>query len=379
MNSKLVMLIAAVISASTVAVAVNAPRTPRSIPALEAERTQTGTSKRGDTGRLTREALAQQQAAVSTRSSIFTIENVTAARIDLPITGSRARIAVASNVDRDLDVRLDGPAGVELSTTAFGRTGPAEEGGQDKVVPGRGDAGRGALVVTDERAIAPGTYSLTIRRSTSPVHVYVNDAGGPELILRLSETACDDRQPVTLHAELRDARGPLTGARMTAGIGTDVPLPLVEGAPGSYSVSIVPSDLGLSGIVRFSVRAEGTTREGLRLVRDGDVDLIVGRARAEVLETGRQELTETDLVVPVRIRVSTPGRFHARANLLGPGGEPIAWAQDARDLPTGEHTLTLRFDRSLAGEYGSGVTLSNLRVVDATTMPGVTVPDTSGR
>jgi hypothetical protein len=377
MNSKLIMLFTAVISASTVAVAVNAPRTPHAIPSLEGERTQASVSKRGDTGRLTREALAQQQAAVSTRSSIFTIENVTAPRVDLPITGDRARIAVASDTDRDLDVRLDGPAGVELATTSFGRTGPSDASNQKVVVQGRGDVGRGALLVSDERAIVPGTYALTIRRSNSPVQIYVNDVGGPELILRLSETACDDRQPVTLNAELRDGRGPLTGADITARIGTEDCIRLVETAPGNYSATIVPSEFDLNGTARVSVRAEGRTRDGLRLLRNGDVDLITARAHAEVVEVSREELTETDLVVPIRIRVTAPGRFHARANLLGLDGDPIAWAQDARDLPIGEHVLTLRFDRTALGEHGSDFELSNLRVMDVTAIPGITVPGTT--
>jgi hypothetical protein len=336
----------------------------RSIPSLEAERlASTPGLDRTDTGALTAEMAAAARGAVTTRSKNFVLEGVPAGRVKLALAGEGARVAVFSSTDTALDARLVSPAGAEVSLAPFSRNDLVEPGATSKIVEGRN--GDGLLLVSREDRLAPGVYTLEV---SSKVDVVVRDENGPELVLSAPETGFDRRRPVTIQARF------VPGARVVASVrgAKGRAFRLAETEPGLYQATIPATKLG--AMADFVVEARGTTASGLKVVRHGTIGTHTGDAHADLVAAAPAVWTDTDLTYEVEVAVEAAGRYYVRGNLVGPGGEPIAWAQEARDLAPGRHTLTLRFARELVTRPDAR--LSDVFLMNVTEAPGVKAPTT---
>ena len=361
---------------STVPGADSAP--VRAIPAIEAERRAAApATTRTDTGALTPEMLAASRGAVTTRSKNFVLEGLGAGRAELPIAGARARVAVFSATDAGLDARLAGPDGAEVALTPFSRDDLADRDELSKVVAGRGEPGEGTLLLSRDERLAPGRYTLDVRGAAQPVDVVVRDEGGPELVLSMPETGFDRRRPVTIRASLVEGGAPIAGARLVARArgakGRGVRFAEVE--PGRYEATIPAARL--ASMATFVVEARATTAAGLAVLRHGTIGTLTGDARADLVAAAPAVWTESDVAVAVEVEVAAAGRYYVRGNLVGAGGEPVAWAQDARELSPGRHTLTLRFARETVERAGeSDLVLSDVFLMNVTEAPGVKAPTT---
>ncbi|KAF0212133.1 MAG: hypothetical protein FD167_5325, partial [bacterium] len=179
----------------------------KSIPQLETERLVKETSfNRTDTGRLTPEALNQESETIRTRSTMFVMEGVESNSITLPITGERAKIAVFSAQDGSLDIELSDPSGGDIPVAPHSRNSQIPSHEMSQVVMGRGGVKDGVLLVTDRKQMTPGNYIVNVRQSNAPIDIIVNDEGGPELNIWLSDNGRDSKKGVTIYAELKDGQ-----------------------------------------------------------------------------------------------------------------------------------------------------------------------------
>jgi hypothetical protein len=298
---------------------------------------------------------------------------VQANNLSLPITGERAKIAFFSASDNQLDVQVSDPTGNALPLAPQSLNNEISNE-VSKVMAGRSNRPEdGVLLLSDRPLTTPGQYAVNVRQSKSPIDIIVNDEGGPELNLWLSDDGRDSSQSVTLYAKLADGQSNILGAQLKAKLrgAKDRSITLTENEPGIYSATL--NTAKLSGISTFIVEAKGNTARGFQLLRHGSIDLISGQAHAQLLGIGKEELNDTDLVVEVKINVTAPGRYYVRGNLLGSNDEPIAWAQDAREFTAGPQTLTLRFARELINQSGisAGFKLADVELMNTTDMPGI--------
>ncbi|MEW6729978.1 MAG: hypothetical protein AB1489_01455 [Acidobacteriota bacterium] len=344
----------------------------RAIPELEAARLTRESNTRSDTGRLTPEALKQAQEIVSSRSTFFVMENVKANTVTLPITSERAKIAVFSPTDGSLDIQLSDPQGNELPVVPHSRNSSVEQDEISKLVRGRGNPADGVLLISDRKQTIPGEYTLNVRQASSPIDIIVNDEGGLELNVWFSDNGLDNNQSTTLNAKLMDGEAIVTGAKVNARVrGFDKKLAFTESAPGLYSATIDTTKY--DGMVNFIIEAKGNRASGSRFLRHGNIELITGQSHAKLLGIGKEQLTETDLTVDVQIQVTAAGRYYLRGNLLSSTDEPIAWAQDARELTPGRHTLTLHFARQVIEQSGqtAGFKVSDIELMNTTVVPAI--------
>lgn len=345
----------------------------KSIPQLETERLAKETiPSRGDTGRLTQEALKQENEQLSTHSTLFVMEGVKDQSITLPISGDRARIGIFSPQDGNLDVQLSDPRGVEVPVLPHSRNDQIPDQEMSKMVMGRGQAKDGVLLITDRKQMAPGNYLISVRQANAPIDIIVNDAGGPQLNIWLDDNGRDSKKGVTLFAQLQDGEKSVFGAQLTAKIkGTNNKLTLNETKPGVYSATV--NTANFENIQTLIVEAKGHTNQGLDLLRHGSIDVIAGKSNAKLLSIGQETLTNTDLAVEVNVKVTAAGRYYVHGNLLSSNDEPIAWAQDAQELTPGNHTLTLHFSKEVINSSGfsGGFKLSGVELMNTTNMPGI--------
>lgn len=347
--------------------------TPQSLPVLETERLAREPGiKRDDTGRLTAEAMSMEHETISTRSTLFVMENVKESNVNLPITGDRAKIGVFSPTDGNLDIRIQDATGNDVPVKPHARN-LDDQDSLSRVTVGRGNPNDGSLLVSDRTQLNPGLYKLNILQSRTPVDIIVNDQGGPELNIWLAGNGRDSGKGTTVYAKLVDATGNISGAKLVVKVkgakGSSIQMSETE--PGIYSA--VVDNNKFAGINTLLVEAKGNTKQGLNLVRNGSIDIISGKANAKLMGIVNEELTETDLVVTVNVKVTANGRYYLRGNLLGSNNEPIAWAQDAQQLTPGKHTLSLRFARELINQSGfnTGLKVSDVELMNTTEMPGI--------
>ncbi len=345
----------------------------KSIPQLETERLAKETSfNRTDTGRLTPEALNQESETIKTHSTIFVMEGVQSNSITLPITGDRAKIGVFSAQDGSLDIQLSDPSGGDIPVVPHSRDSQISSNEMSQVVMGRGGVKDGVLFITDRKQMTPGNYIVNVRQSNAPVDIIVNDEGGPELNVWLSNNGRDSKKGVTIYAELKDGESSMLNAQLVARVkGTDTKITLTETTPGVYSTNF--NTAKFEELQTLIIEAKGRTTQGLDLLRSGSIDVIAGKSNAKLLGVGQETLTDSDLVVEVNVKVTAPGRYYVRGNILGNAGEPIAWAQDAQELTAGNHTLTLKFAKEILNQSGftSGFKLSGVELMNTTNMPGI--------
>lgn len=345
----------------------------KAIPQLETERLAKETSiNRGDTGRLTPEAFDQEMQMLKTSTTMFVIEGVKSNNVSLPITGERAKVGVFSAQDGSLEIQLSDSKGRDIPVVPHTRNSQIPSHEMSQVVMGRGGVKDGVLLVTDRKQMVPGTYEIKVRQTKAPFDVIVNDEGGPRLNIWLDDNGRESKKGVTVFAEIKDGETSLFGAQLAAKIkGTETKINLLETTPGVYSANLNTSKL--EGIQTLIVEAKGKTTQGLDLLRNGSIDVIAGKSNAKILGVGQETLTDSDLVVEVNVKVTAPGRYYVRGNILSNADEPIAWAQDAKELTPGNHTLTLKFSREVLNQSGfsGGFKLSGVELMNTTNMPGI--------
>lgn len=347
---------------------------PRPIPELEAERlAATENLGRDDCGRLSAEDLAHDRTPIETHSRNFVLEGMTTRRVELPIAGAQARVAVFSATDGQLDATLADPNGNEIALKPYSRAGEEDHTAMSRVQDGRGSATDGVVLVNDYEIAQPGLYALDLRGATAPVDIIVKDASGPDLVLWFEKQSYDARRPVTLKARVVDNGRALEGVRLVARVRGERARTwrFDETEPGVYTATMRPG--ALRGMPILQVEAKGATEAGIQFQRNGSIGTIVDDANAVLLTARRGGGNDSDLTVEVDVDVTAAGRYYLRANLVGSGDTPIAWAQDARDLQAGRHTLTLRFDRRLAASTGD-LAITDLTLLNVTKAPGVLAP-----
>ncbi|MCA1705778.1 MAG: hypothetical protein LC808_21945, partial [Actinobacteria bacterium] len=345
---------------------------PSALPEIEAASRARVSASRTDTGRLTAEALTAEREVISLRSTSFVLAGVSASSVSLPVTSASAKIAVFSPTEVNLEVQLSSSTGDTLPLVRRTRTDFVDLEETSLSSSERTINPDGVVLMADQEELVPGTYTLNVRQSESSVDILVEENGGPELKVWFSDNGRDNSRPTTLYARLVDGTGTISGAKLNARLRDTLSrgLPMTETRePGVYAVAIDPS--GLSGIAPFVVVAQGTTASGLSFLRHAQIDLMTGQPTAQIVGVYREFVTSTDIVVQINVNVTAPGRYYVRGNLLGPKGEPIAWAQDARELAPGWNILTLRFARDVINQSGltSGFKLTNVELMNTTTIP----------
>ncbi|MBL8148701.1 MAG: hypothetical protein JNN15_02110 [Blastocatellia bacterium] len=342
------------------------------IPELEAERLAKQPIDRTDTGRLTKETLVKETEIVTTRSSFYVLEQVEASSVTLPVTSEKAKIAVLSETDASLDVAITDPNGSDLKVNPYSKNESISDNEMSKLVNGRGR--KGVMFINEKQKMLPGNYLLNVKQGSGTIDILVNDEGGPVMTVWTSENGVDKDQPITVYARLSDDAGYVTGAQLKIKIKGDKGkkrVQMFESEPGLYSAKVNTSKLDT--ITTFIVEANGHTKSGLQLARTGSIEVISGKSNARLLGVVKEELTATDLNVEVSVEVSATGRYYLKGNLLTSNGEPIAWAQDAKELSPGSHILTLHFAKELINQSGekAGFKLSDVELMNTTEMPGI--------
>jgi hypothetical protein len=106
----------------------------------------------------------------------------------------------------------------------------------------------------------------------------------------------------------------------------------------------------------FMVRVFALTADGEEIV--GVTGFQYSNPDAQLTGRYRDRLADGGLTVDAEVEVRGGGRFHLEATLYDRDGtHPIAWAQDARELPAGRHWIPLRFfgralrERGIDGPY----------------------------
>lgn len=277
-----------------------------------------------------------------------------------------------SEKDGNLNIELSDPSGKDIPVAPHSRSSQIPSYEMSQLVKGRGEAKDGVLLVTNNKEMTPGNYIINVKQANTPIDIIVNDEGGPELNIWLDDNGRDNQKGNTIYAEIKDGDKPILGAHLTAKIkGSKTSFILTEVTPGIYSAKVKTNQL--EGIQTVIVEANGRTLNGLDLLRNGSIDVITGKSSAKLLGIGQETLTESDLVVDINVKVTAPGRYYVKGNILSNNDEPIAWAQDAQELTPGNHTLKLKFSKELLNQSGitGGFKLSGVELMNTTNMPGI--------
>lgn len=124
----------------------------------------------------------------------------------------------------------------------------------------------------------------------------------------------------------------------------------------------------------FLVKVTATQPDGSQLRAAGG--FLVSNPHAALAGDVEHRVEDGDLVLAVAVDVERPGRFHLAGTLTTLAGEPVAWAQTARALEPGSHTLELTFhglifhDRQVAGPFR----VASLALANASAMPNALAP-----
>ncbi len=340
---------------------------------------------RGDGGRLDQNDLQLSRSREETTSTRYVMTDVTAAEVSLPVTSSAAQIGVFTG-DASAPVELVSPNGASVATRPIDADSDiATNSAKMATMP------RGKMEATlRETPTQPGVYKLRIGggnakaagATKTPVSVVVNDNN--DLVMRswLSANQVDSSEFTEIHAQVLDGKNAVREAKVTASIFNEkgslvrtIPLRALKDGNGEFGVSIRPAQLGRTATIILN--AAGTTPDGREFRRTGNLELISGTAGVRFGGITGESVTDANLEVTVAVEVQAAGRFHVRANLVSADGQPLAWAQDAAQLPPGPGKLTLRFDRNLLPK-GKTFSVRDIELTNVTEMPGVKAPVKSG-
>lgn len=342
---------------------------PVSIPALEAKAPKR--SVRGNTGRLTAEEFKKAHEAVRTHSTRYVLNDVTDANLSIPVTSTSAVIGVFSQDGTSVELRS--PNGSVMALQA--------------VEPDFGDvnsraarkANVGKFVATPLQSITEaGTYTLK-NGGKAPITVAVNDNNDLVMNAWLSSNSVIEGSDVELRVKIQQGdsleAAESIEARLYDQDSTDdkelSKVKLVQDKDGTYLATI--NTKGLGHFTNIVIDASGVTKSSLVYRRTGMVELIAGKCNGSIDGVLNEKLTKTDLEIYVGVVAKAEGRYYIHANLVTEDGEPIAWAQDARELRRGVDTFVLQFDRSLLPE-GKKFVVRDLELTDVSEMPGTKNP-----
>jgi hypothetical protein len=132
-----------------------------------------------------------------------------------------------------------------------------------------------------------------------------------------------------------------------------------DAAPGDrvYSAAFQPPvDRTPALSESFMVRVFAITPEDDEIV--GVTGFQYSSPDAQLTGAYRDRPADGGLTVEAEVEVRNPGRFHIEASLYDRNGQrPVAWAQDAAELPPGRHWMPLRYfgrvlhERGIDGPY----------------------------
>ncbi len=335
-----------------------------------------------DCGRLTPEDLALSSSRTETVSTRYVLEGVTGETL-LPVTGEKACIGIFVEDEASATTLLT-PSGLRVPTQLVPRdTDPGVALSRaDEAVPGKVEATPRNLATT------PGLYRLRIEEASGAsgrregkrgATVIVNDNNSLALHVWLTDNLVDARQTTEIHAQARDGEKPLEKVKATARIYHEngalvLTREMTSLGNGDFGLKIRPTQLGRFG--KVIIDAEGVTDQGLQFRRVGLLEIASGVAGGRLMRIAGERLTEQGLEIDLEYVVTRSGRFHARANLVTPDGQPVAWAQAAAEAATGRQILTLRFDRNLL--VSGKLMLRDIELTDVTEFPGVKSPTRIG-
>ena len=214
---------------------------------------------------------------------------------------------------------------------------------------------------------------IAAKRTPAPHAAAGPDGEPPRLRVWSGEVGFVAPEPVTLYATLE---GP-GGAALAGGVVTGV----VRDAGGAVVGRVVYADDGTGpdaragdGIrtARLTLEpdevpelAEAFLVEVLATLPDGTIRTVAGGFLysdpwARLTGRFRNEVRDGDLVVLAQVEVERSGRFYLEGTLHAPSGEPLAWAQAARELEPGRHWMELAYyglvfhERGVAGPVRLG-------------------------
>ena len=301
---------------------------------------------RFDAGTRYAEPDAHAPASVS-RMFMRTVTRDTA--VDLPATGAGGMIVWTIGEPR-VSTRLRTPEGATLD---HGERGSIERGlrrfrdGSDEVL--------------HVMSTSAARYQLDVdvpMNLAGPVTVV---AAEPDSALTLSTWAAplsrQPGQPVTLHAELRDADAALAGANVTARLvapngKTFDTIALTDRGDGVYTATIADLPNNSHGTWQVRFDAEGATPDGTRFARTGSGELVAERGAARLGKIATEVVGDM-LRVSVDADMAVAGAYRFDVLIADRDRNGVAWGEGARTLTAGATKLQL--DIPLANLGGANV------------------------
>ncbi|HYO78312.1 MAG TPA: hypothetical protein VE010_17770 [Thermoanaerobaculia bacterium] len=274
------------------------------------------------------------------------------ASIDLPAAGGSGMIILAMPsraASRPIATRLTTPTGAVLQ--------PSDRGSADRGLrrfainaaetaelgfPG------GAHEVMHVMNAAAASYHLDVDVPADIEGVTVVVAE-PESRVTLSTWAAplsrQPDQPVTLHAELRDADAPIAGARVTARMAAPNgrvfdAIDLVEVGNGVYRATFADLPANVAGAWQVRFDAEGSTATGARFARTGGGELVAERGAAR-LGAVRAEVVGDALRISAPADVAMAGTYRFDVQIADDARTALAWGEAVRNLENGATTLSI--------------------------------------
>jgi hypothetical protein len=171
----------------------------------------------------------------------------------------------------------------------------------------------------------------------------------PESRITLSTWAAplsrQPREPVTLHAELRDGDAPLAGARVTARLAAPNgrkfdAIDLVETTTGVYRATFANLPVDLAGAWQVRFEAAGATQNGTRFARTGSGELIAERGAARLGKIATVVAGDA-LRVTVPVDVAIAGNYRYDVFIADRSRNALAWGEAVRVLQNGATTLEI--------------------------------------
>ena len=208
--------------------------------------------------------------------------------------------------------------------------------------------GGGAHEVVHVMSTAAASYHLDIEMPRDVAAVTVI-AAEPDSAITLSTWAAplsrQPGEPITLHAELRDGATGIPGARVSARLAAPNgksfgKIDLIEQADGTYSATVRDLPENIPGAWQVRFEADGTNATGARFSRTGSGELVAERNAARLGDIHTEVIGDT-LRVRASVDVYLEGAY--RFDVLAADGSrnAVAWAEGARQLPTGATELSL--------------------------------------
>lgn len=215
------------------------------------------------------------------------------------------------------------------------------------------------------RALAVGEVDpIRAKRVPAPHSLKTPDVDGL-LTVWSSKVSFEAGEPVVLHVAVTDLPNEVIAKTRITGEVVD--------SDGHVLGKVVYRDRGwldeetgdgvFSGFFRFPVaRVPELAESFLVKVRaekpNGDVlkaasGFLYSNPHARLTGRYSEELADGNLVISAEVEVDRPGRFHLAGTLYDVTGRPVGWAQAARHLEPGTHTIPLSYFGLMFHETGA--------------------------